>query len=42
MVLYAAQPRRDMKPLAKALIKRFGLFVEVIHAPETRLREESR
>jgi DNA repair protein RadC len=24
MVLFAAQPRRDMKPLAKALLKRFG------------------
>jgi DNA repair protein RadC len=39
MVLFAAQPRRDMKPLAKALLKRFGSFAEVIHAPETLLRE---
>jgi DNA repair protein RadC len=39
MVLFAAQPRRDMKPLAKKLIAKFGSFAEVIHAPETRLRE---
>ena len=39
MVLFAAQPRRDMKPLAKSLIKKFGSFAEVIHAPEARLRE---
>jgi len=39
MVLFAAQPRRDMKPLAKSLLKKFGSFAEVIHAPEGRLRE---
>ncbi len=39
MVLFAAQPRRDMKPLAKSLLKTFGSFAEVIHAPETRLHE---
>jgi DNA repair protein RadC len=39
MVMFAAQPRRDMKPLAKALLKKFGSFAEVIHAPETLLRE---
>ena len=39
MVLFAAQPRRDMKPLAKSLLKRFGSFAEVIHAPENPLRE---
>jgi DNA repair protein RadC len=39
MVLFAAQPRRDMKPLAKSLLKEFGSFAEVIHAPEARLRE---
>jgi DNA repair protein RadC len=33
MVLFAAQPRRDMKPLAKSLLKKFGSFAEVIHAP---------
>jgi DNA repair protein RadC len=39
MVLFTAQPRRDMKPLAKTLLKKFGSFAEVIHAPEGRLRE---
>jgi DNA repair protein RadC len=39
MVLFTAQPRRDMKPLAKSLLKKFGSFAEVIHAPEARLRE---
>jgi DNA repair protein RadC len=39
MVLFAAQPRRDMKPLAKSLLKKFGSFAEVIHAPEALLRE---
>jgi DNA repair protein RadC len=39
LVLFAAQPRRDMKPLAKALLKTFGSFAEVVHAPEARLRE---
>ena len=39
MVLFAAQPRRDMKPLAKELLKVFGSFAEAVHAPEPRLRE---
>jgi DNA repair protein RadC len=39
MALFTAQPRRDMKPLAKTLIKTFGSFAEVVHAPEARLRE---
>ncbi|MFL6811432.1 MAG: UPF0758 domain-containing protein, partial [Bradyrhizobium canariense] len=39
MVLFTAQPRRDMKPLAKTLLKKFGSFAEVMHAPEGRLRE---
>src|SRR5712664_4682020 len=42
MVLFAAQPRRDMKPLAKSLLKKFGSFAEVIHAPEPLLREVDR
>lgn len=41
MVLFRALPRRDVKPLAKALIARFGSFAEVVHAPEARLREIS-
>src|SRR3974390_3440163 len=39
MALFPALPRRDTKPLAKALLKKFGSFAEVIHAPETLLRE---
>ena len=39
MVLFRVIPRGDVKPLAKSLIKTFGSFAEVIHAPETRLRE---
>ena len=39
MVLFRALPRGDVKPLAKALIKTFGSFAEVVHAPPTRLRE---
>ena len=39
MALFPALPRRDTKPLAKALLKKFGSFAEVIHASETRLRE---
>ena len=39
MALFPALPRRDTKPLAKALLKAFGSFAEVIHAPVARLRE---
>jgi DNA repair protein RadC len=39
MVLFSARSRGDVKPLAKTLIKKFGSFAEVIHAPEARLRE---
>ena len=39
MALFPALPRRDTKPLAKALLKTFGSFAEVIHAPVARLRE---
>lgn len=39
MVLFRALPRRDVKPLAKTLIAKFGSFGEVVHAPEARLRE---
>src|SRR5438309_11978022 len=39
MALFPALPRRDTKPLAKALIKIFGSFAEVVHAPVARLRE---
>ena len=33
LTLFAALPRRDIKPLAKALLARFGSFAEVIAAP---------
>ena len=33
MALFASLPRRDTKPLAKELLKKFGSFTEVIHAP---------
>ena len=39
MTLFAAVPRRDTKPLAKALMARFGSFAEVIAAPPARLME---
>lgn len=39
MTLFAAIPRRDTKPLAKALLARFGSFAEVISAPRARLME---
>jgi DNA repair protein RadC len=39
MALFPALPRRDTKPLAKLLLRTFGSFAEVIHAPEARLRE---
>ena len=41
LVLFRALPRRDVKPLAKSLIDRFGSFAEVIVAPPARLREVS-
>ena len=39
LALFAAIPRRDTKPLAKALLRRFGSFAEVIAAPRERLLE---
>lgn len=39
LTLFAALPRRDTKPLAKALLARFGSFAEVIAAPRARLVE---
>jgi DNA repair protein RadC len=38
LVLFRALPRRDVKPLAKDLIKQFGSFAEVVSAPTERLR----
>jgi len=39
LVLFRALPRRDVKPLAKALIATFGSFAEAISAPVARLAE---
>ena len=39
LLLFRAIPRRDVKPLAKAVIARFGSFVEAISAPPERLAE---
>lgn len=41
LVLFAAIPRRDVKPLAKTLIAKFGGFAEVLAAPAERLMEVS-
>jgi DNA repair protein RadC len=34
LILFRAAPRRDTKPLAKALLARFGTFAEALNAPE--------
>lgn len=39
LVLFRAIPQRDVKPLAKELIAKFGSFAEVVAAPATRLAE---
>jgi DNA repair protein RadC len=39
LILFRAAQRRDTKPLAKALLARFGTFAEVLNAPEELLRE---
>ena len=39
MVLFMANARGDVKPLAKALIDRFESFADAIAAPPARLRE---
>lgn len=39
LVLFAAIPRRDVKPLAKTLLAKFGGFADVISAPAERLLE---
>ncbi len=39
LVLFRALPRRDVKPLAKALLEEFGSFAEVAAAPRARLEE---
>src|SRR5271168_4106670 len=39
LVLFRAIPRRDVKPLAKSLLARFGSFAAVVSARPERLRE---
>jgi DNA repair protein RadC len=39
LVLFRAIPRKDVKPLAKDLIKAFGSFAEVMAAPTERLKQ---
>jgi DNA repair protein RadC len=39
MILFRAVPRHDTKPLAKAVLARFGSFAEALNAPEELLRE---
>jgi DNA repair protein RadC len=39
LVLFRAIPQRDIKPLAKELIAKFGSFAEVVSAPRARLKE---
>ena len=39
LILFRAIPQRDVKPLAKMLLEKFGSFAEVISAPPERLKE---
>jgi DNA repair protein RadC len=39
LILFRAAPRRDTKPMAKALIARFGTFAEAMNAPDELLRK---
>jgi len=39
LVLFAGIPRRDVKPLAKQLLGKFGGFADVIAAPQEKLSE---
>jgi DNA repair protein RadC len=39
LALFRALPRRDTKPIAKALLKQFGSIAEILSAPATRLKE---
>ncbi|GAA0772527.1 JAB domain-containing protein [Roseibium denhamense] len=38
-LLFSALPRQDTKPIAKALLKRFGSFPAALAAPRARLKE---
>jgi DNA repair protein RadC len=39
LILFRAIPRRDVKPLAKELLAKFGGFADVVSAPTERLKE---
>src|SRR5271157_1859318 len=39
LILFRAIPRRDVKPLAKDILARFGSFAEAVAAPPERLME---
>ncbi|KQU52037.1 hypothetical protein ASG72_11200 [Bosea sp. Leaf344] len=39
LLLFRSIPQRDVKPLAKELVQRFGSFAEVLGAPAQRLTE---
>jgi len=39
LVLFRAMPRRDTKPLAKAILARFGSFAEAMNVPDDLLLE---
>jgi DNA repair protein RadC len=39
LILFRAIPRQDTKPIAKALLVRFGSFGDVLAAPPDRLKE---
>ncbi len=39
LILFRAIPRRDVKPLAKTLLQKFGSFGDVLRAEPARLRE---
>src|SRR5918911_2055961 len=39
LVLFRSNPRRDVKPIAKEILKRFGTFAEALAAPPQRLME---
>ena len=39
LALFRALPRRDTKPIAKALLKQFGTIAEILSAPAARLKE---
>ncbi|MFD1696734.1 RadC family protein [Roseibium aestuarii] len=39
LLLFSALPRQDTKPIAKALLKKFGSYPAVLTAPRARLKE---